>query len=263
LLPAQTFARDELQEAQTGGDICLQICADDEQVAFHAARNLIRMGKGVLVVRHMQKGFLPEREPGNTSAPRNLFGFKDGSANLNAGDANAMNQHVWVSAEDPGSVGWMTGGSYLAYRQFSFRIETWDRSSLAEQEQIFGRDKQHGAPLNIHRPTAQDEFATPDLTHPSIDKNSHMSLAHSSRNGGAKILRRAYNFSNGMDPLGRINAGLLFISFQRSLADQFVPIQTRLAASDLMNEYVVTTGSGYFAVPKAPKTGSYWGAEFL
>jgi deferrochelatase/peroxidase EfeB len=173
-----------------------------------------------------------------------------------------MSQHVWVGAGDSDSIEWMTGGTYLAYRQFSFRIETWDRSSLAEQEQIFGRDKHYGAPLSVNTPTAKDEFTAPDLSHPAIDTNSHMALAHSSRNGGAKILRRAYNFSNGLDQLGRVNAGLLFISFQRSLADQFVPIQKQLAAADLMNEYVVTTGSAYFAVPKAPASGSYWGAEF-
>lgn len=34
------FPKEQLQDKYTGGDIVIQACADDEQVAFHAVRNL-------------------------------------------------------------------------------------------------------------------------------------------------------------------------------------------------------------------------------
>ena len=261
LLPSQRFARDQLIDAQTGGDILLFITAADEQVAFHAARNLIRMAKGVFSVRHIQPGFLPGAGDGQQT-PRNLFGFKDGTANFDPKDADLAAEHLLVAESDEPQAAWLVGGTFAAFRQFRMTLETWDRSSLGEQQQIFGRSKHHGAPLHIANPETKDEFADMDLAAPEIDANSHVALAHPSRNEGHRILRRAFNYSAGIDEFGRLDAGLVFFALQRSLDRQFVPMQTKLAASDLMNEYVITTGSAYFAVPRAPEAGSHWGSEF-
>jgi deferrochelatase/peroxidase EfeB len=155
----------------------------------------------------------------------------------------------------------MAGGSYLVARKIRMVIETWDRQQLGEQERIIGRDKGEGAPLS-----GGTEFTEPNFLAlakdggTKIDPDSHVRLAHPSVNGGAQLLRRGYNFVDGNDELGRLNAGLFFIAFQRDPRTQFIPIQRRLATNDLMNEYVRHVGSGVFAVPPGATEGSYVGA---
>ena len=144
----------------------------------------------------------------------------------------------------------MTGGSYLVNRKIRMTIETWDRTSLREQERIVGRNKGEGAPLS-----GGSEFSEPDFAltgrgdAPLIDEAAHVRLAHPDTNSGATLLRRGYNFVDGNDDLGRLNAGLFFICFQRDPRTQFVPVQLSLARNDAMNEYVRHVGSGIFAVP--------------
>jgi deferrochelatase/peroxidase EfeB len=155
----------------------------------------------------------------------------------------------------------MAGGSYLVARKIRMVIETWDRQQLGEQERIIGRDKGEGAPLS-----GGTEFSDPNFLSVAkdggtkIDPDSHVRLAHPTMNSGAQLLRRGYNFVDGNDELGRLNAGLFFIAFQRDPRKQFIPIQQRLAQNDLMNEYVRHVGSGVFAVPPGAKEGSYVGA---
>lgn len=253
------FAGDQIAADRAGSDIIIQVCADDDQVAFHAIRNLIRIAKGTLEPLWLQSGFSgASKAVASPHTPRNLFGFKDGTNNLNVNDSNETNRHLWASE------GWMAGGTYLAVRNFRFDIETWDRSALVEQEQVFGRNKGEGAPLS-----GGTEFTKPDFSAKSptgenaIATDSHMALAHPSKHGGAKILRRAYNYSNGADKFGRIEAGLMFLSFQRDLATQFVPIQRLLANSDRLNEYVKVVGSGAYACPPGLKPGQYWGYQLF
>ena len=245
---------------KNGGDLILQICADDEQVAFHAMRNLVRIGKGIVVPQWTQSGFSGSTASlGVSHTPRNLFGFKDGTANINISDTKTLDQHVWANGAD-----WFAGGSYLAVRLTRMNIETWDRSALREQEQVFGRNKGEGAPLS-----GGSEMAQPDFTKKNTDgstaiaKDSHMALAHPSKHGGAKMLRRPYSFSNGIDEVGQINAGLVFLSFQRDLENHFIPVQRALSSNDRMNEYVKVVGSGAFACPPGLKPGQYWGHQLF
>ena len=140
------FAGDEIDAPRSEGDLAIQSCANDPTVAFHAIRNLTRIGRGVVALRWSQQGF------GRTSVtdaeqvtPRNLMGFKDGTNNLVVEDTDALDDHVWVGAEDDPA--WMRGGSYLVTRRIRMMLEVWDRSTLADQELTIGRDKQEGAPL--------------------------------------------------------------------------------------------------------------------
>lgn len=254
------FANDQLHADKNGGDLILQICADDEQVAFHAMRNLVRIGKGIVVPQWTQSGFSGSTASlGVSHTPRNLFGFKDGTANINISDTQTLDQHVWANGAD-----WFAGGSYLAVRLTRMNIETWDRSALREQEQVFGRNKGEGAPLS-----GGSEMAQPDFTKKNTDgstaiaKDSHMALAHPSKHGGAKMLRRPYSFANGLDEVGQINAGLVFLSFQRDLENHFIPVQRALSSNDRMNEYVKVVGSGAFACPPGLKPGQYWGHQLF
>ena len=249
LIDLPHFPGDALIDALVGGDLCVQACSDDPQIAVHAIRNLSRIAFGRAKLRWSQLGF--GRTSSTTRAqatPRNLFGFKDGTANMRAEDVSTVDKEVWVSPDD--GVAWMTGGSYLVARKIRMTIETWDRTSLREQERIIGRTKGEGAPLS-----GGTEFSAPDFTltgradAPLIDETAHVRLAHPSTNAGAQMLRRGYNFVDGNDDLGRLNAGLFFISFQRDPREQFVPVQLSLARNDAMNEYVRHVGSGIFAVP--------------
>ncbi|MEU2247287.1 iron uptake transporter deferrochelatase/peroxidase subunit [Streptomyces sp. NPDC019224] len=252
LVDLPKFPGDNLDKARSGGDLCVQACADDPQVAVHAIRNLARIGMGRTAIRWSQLGF------GKTSSttpdaqtPRNMFGFKDGTRNVSGTDTAALDRHVWAGAGD--GPAWMAGGSYLVARRIRMHIETWDRTSLQEQEDVFGRDKGEGAPVG--RSKERDE---PFLK--AMLPTAHVRLAHPDSNDGAMILRRGYSFTDGTDGLGRLDAGLFFLAYQRDTRKAFVPLQRRLAAHDALNEYIQHVGSAHFAVPPGVRdTDDWWG----
>ncbi len=258
------FAHDALLPQISGGDLCVQACSNDPQVAVHAVRNLARIGFGVVSVRWSQLGFGRTSSTSTSQAtPRNLFGFKDGTANIKAEETRDLEDQVWVQAGD--GADWMVGGSYLVTRKVRMLIENWDRTSLAEQEAIVGRSKGSGAGLG-----QSGEFETLDFTRkgpdgePMIAVDSHVRLAHQTFNNGARLLRRGYNFVDGSDGLGRLDAGLFFMAYQRDPRRQFVPIQSQLARNDAMNEYVRHVSSSLFACPPGvTEGGGYWGSSLL
>ena len=241
-LPA--FPKEQLREQYTGGDIVIQACADDEQVAFHAVRNLIRKGRNKVTMKWSQSGFAAIGDRMET--PRNLFGFKDGTANVTT--EKDFDKVVWADSND-----WMKNGSYMAVRRIIMHLETWDRTNLQEQENTFGRYKESGAPFG-----KQNEFDEVDLSLLPVD--SHVRLA---KEVDLPILRRSYSYSDGIDPkTGQFDAGLLFIAFQKD-PDRFVKIQTNLGADDKMNEYVTHIGSGLFACFGGVKEGGYIGQDLF
>ena len=233
----------------------MQTCSDDPQVAVHAVRNLTRIAAGRAAIRWAQLGFgkASSTEPAGPT-PRNLFGFKDGTANISGTDTAALKEHVWAQPSDGPT--WMTGGTYLVARRIRMLIETWDRTSLDEQEAIIGRSKGVGAPLGQGRERAR---VTPD----ALPTTSHVRLAHPSLHGGARLLRRGYNFVDGSDGLGHLDAGLFFLAYQRDPRTQFVPIQHELARHEAMNEYLRHTGSALFAVPPGVDSSGWWGQTLL
>ncbi|TFD50588.1 deferrochelatase/peroxidase EfeB [Cryobacterium frigoriphilum] len=262
LTPLPHFPGDMLEAGRSDGDLCIQACADDPQVAVHAIRNLSRIAFGRAAIRWSQLGFGRTSSTSTSQAtPRNLFGFKDGTANIKAEEPDAVNDQVWVGDGDGPT--WLAGGSYLVARRIRMTIETWDRTLLREQETVFGRTKGAGAPLS-----GGTEFSEPDFVivgradAPLIDHAAHVRLAHPTQNAGTRMLRRGYNFVDGNDELGRLNAGLFFISFQRS-PEQFTRVQLNLAKNDALNEYIRHVGSALFAVPPGAATGSYVGAALF
>jgi deferrochelatase/peroxidase EfeB len=166
-----------------------------------------------------------------------------------------------VAPEDEkGGGAWMAGGSYLVARRIRMHIEVWDRTSLHEQEEIFGRDKKQGAPLGD-----VDEFAALDFERkgpdggPAIPATAHVRLAHASQLSGIRLLRRGYNFTDGTDGVGHLDAGLFFLAYMRDPGRQFVPMQRALAARDGLNEYIEHNGSAVFACPPGIRPGQWWG----
>ncbi|MFJ7774526.1 iron uptake transporter deferrochelatase/peroxidase subunit [Streptomyces yangpuensis] len=255
LVDLELFPGDNLDPARSGGDLCVQACADDPQVAVHAIRQLARIGFGRVAVRWSQLGF------GKTSSttpdeqtPRNMMGFKDGTRNISGTDKAALDKHVWVGAGDGSD--WLTGGSYLVARRIRMNIETWDRTPLQEQEDIFGRDKGEGAAVGKSK--ERDE---PFLK--AMKPEAHVRLAHPDSNNGATILRRGYSFTDGTDGLGRLDAGLFFLAYQRDVRTGFVPVQRNLAKSDVLNEYIQHVGSAVFAVPPGVRDKDDWWGRAL
>ncbi len=263
LAPLPVFPADDLDPARSDGDVRLQACANDPQVAVHAIRNLVRIGFGKVAVRWSQLGFGRTSSTSRAQAtPRNLFGFKDGTNNLKAEDGDALEEHVWVRPGD--GPDWLVDGTYLVARRIRMHIEIWDRTSLTEQEAIVGRDKGVGAPLG-----QLDEFDKVDLHvrgeggTPLIGEQAHIRLASPESLGGVRLLRRGYNFTDGTDGLGHLDAGLFFVASARDAHRQFVPMQQALSTQDVMMEYLEHTGSGLFVVPPGVVDGGFWGESLF
>jgi len=254
---------EDLDPNYTGGDLCIQACSDDPLVAFHAVRNMARIGMGVVEHNWMELGFGRTSTTSTAQAtPRNLLGFKDGTRNIKAEQTDLLDQYVWAGQETDQP--WMRGGSYLVARKIRIFVENWDRDYLQDQENTIGRVKVSGGPLS-----GGTEFSTPDFTAtvatttgaselPAIPAHAHIRLASFEHNDGTRILRRGYSFTDGIDPqAGTLLGGLFFIAFMKDPA-QFIKLQTALA-SDALNEYVHHTGSGVFACPPGLNPGQHWG----
>jgi deferrochelatase/peroxidase EfeB len=260
LEPLPHFSADALEPRRTGGDLCIQACADDPQVAVHAVRNLVRLGFGTTTVRWSQLGFGRTSTTSTAqSTPRNLFGFKDGTANVKAEEAAALSDHVWVGPGDDVAAGWLAGGTYLVARRINQTVEVWDRQSLGDQEQLVGRTKDSGAPLSGGEEFTEPDFGMPGRDGPVIPVDAHVRVVHPTQNGGVRMLRRGYNFVDGSNDVGGLDAGLFFLAFVRDPRTHFIPVQRAMAENDALMEYLRFTGQALFAVPPGIKPGDYVG----
>jgi deferrochelatase/peroxidase EfeB len=258
------FPGDNLDAARSGGDLCVQACADDPQVAVHAIRNLARIGFGTVAVRWSQLGFgRTSTTSTSQSTPRNLFGFKDGTANVKAEEAAALDEHIWVGDGDDARAGWLAGGSYLVARRINMTIEVWDRQPLGDQESFVGRTKDSGAPLSGGGEFTEPDFTMPGSEGPVIPRDSHVRVVHPDQNDGVRMLRRGYNFVDGTDALGGLNAGLFFLAYVRDPRTHFIPVQLRMAKVDALMEYLKVTGSALFAVPPGAQPGEHVGQSLF
>jgi deferrochelatase/peroxidase EfeB len=269
LVDLPRFNGDQLVETRTGGDLSVQACADDPQVAFHAVRQLARLAYGAAEIRWTQVGSIANFAPGQTQ--RNLMGFKDGTGNPSVLDADAMDKFVWAGDEGPA---WMRGGSYLVVRRIRMALEHWDRMNVAFQEQTIGRQKYSGAPLG-----GKGEFEPANLDavdkdgNPLIADNAHLRLATAATNDGAKIFRRPYSYNDGVNftserwPPWRqgmeYDAGLLFICYQRDPRNGFIKLFDRMSKLDMLNQFVTHTGGGIFACPGGIAAGQFVGQRLF
>jgi deferrochelatase/peroxidase EfeB len=254
-LPA--FTGDALVPTRSGGDLSVQCCSDTRLVAEHGLRTLARMAAGRAVVRWVQAGFNePPSNPADGSG-RNLFGFKDGTANLDSSDAARMARNVWVDPAD--GPAWLAGGTYQVYRRVVMIMKTWDESVLSEQEDVMGRRRATGAPFGGTRETDPVRSELMPLT-------AHVRVANP-RTGtdseNERILRRGYSFHDGLAADGSFDAGLAFIAYQRDPRRQFITMQTRLAANDALNEYITHTASAIFVIPPGTTATGYVGETLL
>jgi deferrochelatase/peroxidase EfeB len=251
LAAMEQFPNDALEAHMCHGDIALQFCSNTAETNIHALRDILRHTPDLLALRWKIDGFLPPhtiKKLGKETV-RNLLGFKDGTANLDASDQTLMNEIVWVqpNSDEPA---WTSGGTYQVIRVIRMFVERWDRTALVEQQQIIGREKADGAPL-----TYADEHDAPDYgADPKGERvplTAHIRLANPRTEGtqANRILRRGYNYSRGLTNAGQLDMGLLFVCFQSDLAAGFLAVQSRLNGERL-EEYIKPVGGGYFfAVP--------------
>ena len=269
LVDLPRFAGDQLDEKRSGGDLSVQACADDPQVAFHAVRELARIAYGATEMRWAQTGFVPATP--NTETGRNLMGFKDGTNNPSPAKAADMEKFVWAGEEAPD---WMRGGSYLVVRRIRIALEHWDRMTLAFQEQAVGRHKYSGAPLgSAHEFDAANLDAQDKDGNSVIPDSSHIRLAGAASNDGMRILRRGYSYNDGVSftserwPPWRqgmeYDAGLLFLAYQRDPRTGFIKIFDKMSKLDMLNQFVTHTGSGIFACPRGVERGGYIGSRLF
>jgi deferrochelatase/peroxidase EfeB len=263
LISLPHFAGDELATADSDGDVFLQACADDPQVAFHAVRSIARIAPDVATLRWTQVGFSPDNAGGT---PRNLMGFKDGTMNSNLHPPASPQATLWAGPEGPA---WMHHGSYLVYRRIRITLEHWDRLPPGLQEQVIGRHKLTGAPLG-----QPGEFSPLDLDKrdaqgsPVIPAGAHVRLAAPQANNGAVIVRRAFSYNNGTTAFTErwppwrqaleYDAGLLFLAYQKDPRNGFVPIFTRLAEADALNQFTTHTASAVLAIPPGATGPGDW-----
>jgi deferrochelatase/peroxidase EfeB len=258
LTPLGPLPGEQLEEQISGGDLCVQACSNDPQVAFHAVRNLARAARGAAALRWMQFGFgRTSATSSPTATGRNLQGFKDGTNNLKGDDEEQMKQFVWVGSDEPQS--WFRNGTYMVTRRVRMFVEAWDRDELGDQQNVIGRFKDNGAPLTGTEEHDKPDFeARDDKGEFVIPATSHVRLANPYSNNGLRILRRGYSFTNGIDPAtGELDAGLFFVAFQRDPHKQFAAIQRQLGAKDALIEYIQHRSSGLFAVPPGVSQGGY------
>lgn len=259
-LPA--YDTDELRPEWSGGDIVLQMCADDKVTLAHAARNMIRNAASYLDVRWVQVGFQHAggaRQPGQT--PRNLFGQKDGTVNPRT--AREFTDQVWIDSGPE----WLRGGSAMVVRRIEMDMDGWDVLDRKSRTEITGREIDTGAPVG-----GKDEFETVNLDAtdsfglPVTDPQSHVARAMPPKDAPhQKLLRRVYNYDLPPEPEGRFtsNTGLVFICYQKDPLKQFHPIQLRLSESDRLNQWIFHIGSAVFVMPGGTEDDEYWAQSLL
>lgn len=256
------LANDRLDPARSHGDLLLTIAADTPDVAIFALRQLMRRTRGAMTLRWMVDGFNRNSNPGPGKAPvRNLMGFRDGTANLDASDADQMRRHVIVRPGDD-EPAWTVGGAYEAVRIIRMFVEFWDRTALSEQEALIGRHKQSGAPLDGRVETDVPDYAAdPDGELTPLDAHIRLANPRTADTENDLILRRGFSYSRGFDGAGRLDQGLAFIAFVRSLG-QFLRVEDRLDGEPL-EEYIQPEGGGFFfALPGATR-GTFLGESLM
>ena len=256
LTPMRIFPDDSPEAAWMHGDLLIQLCANNPDTVHHALRDLTRHTRGAMQMRWKMHGYNPPPRP--SGAGRNLLGFKDGTANPVGGQASSL---VWV--DDPAEPAWARGGSYQVVRLIRMLVEFWDRVSINEQEKMFGRRRDSGAPLDGNAETDDPNYGA-DPKGSVIPLTSHIRMANprTPATENQRLVRRSYSYDLGVDANGQLQAGHVFVCYQQDVQRQFETVQKRLAGEPLV-DYVQPFGGGYFFTLPGVRDSSDWYASGL
>jgi deferrochelatase/peroxidase EfeB len=252
------FPGNALDPARSHGDLLIQICAGHRDTVVHTLRELLRPVRGALALRWSIDGFAgTPRGPSPHSSPRNLFAFRDGTANPDTNDDSLMRQLVWVNA-DAGEPSWTAGGTYQVVRAIRMHVEFWDRVGLSEQQNMIGRTRDSGAPLGGSYEFEDPRFdLDPKGTRIPLDAHIRLANPRTAASAEQRILRRGYNYHRGFDQAGQLDQGLLFVAFNQDIERQFATIQRRLSEEPMM-DYITPVGGGYFFAPPGSRGATDW-----
>jgi deferrochelatase/peroxidase EfeB len=251
-----SFPNDDLDAARSHGDVLVQLCAGQRDTLAHALRELMRPVRGALSLRWAIDGFSSApRGPSPKNHQRNLFGFRDGTANPDVTDAKKMNQLIWVGPAN-GEPAWASGGTYQVMRTIRMHVEFWDRVGLSEQENMIGRRRDSGAPLGGTDESQRPRYdLDPDGKRIPLDAHIRMANPRTPQTDDSRILRRGFNYHRGFDEAGQLDQGLVFVAFNQDIERQFATVQKRLADEPLI-DYITPVGGGYFFAPRGARGGS-------
>jgi deferrochelatase/peroxidase EfeB len=251
LRPMPVFTNDALEPAWLHGDLSLQLCANNPDTIHHAIRDITKHTRGGMQLRWKMEGYNSPPRPSGTG--RNLLGFKDGTANPSGSLADDL---VWV--DDPAEPTWARGGSYQVVRLIRMLVEFWDRVSITEQEGMFGRRRDSGAPLDgTVESDVPDYAADPHGNVIPLDSHIRMANPRTAQTANQRLIRRSYNYDLGVDANGNLQAGHIFLAYNQDVQRQFETVQLRLADEPLV-DYVQPFGGGYFFVLPGVTSASDW-----
>jgi Dyp-type peroxidase family len=207
------FPGDAVQSQDLGGKLFVQICGDDPAAVRDAASRLRPDGR----LRWREQGFCH-------SDSTNMLGFKDGIV-------------VPKTPQEFDDEVWLPDGSTIAVvRRMKLDVAGFAAMPVADQERVFGRRKHDAVPLSggeevdLSAKTPDGEYVIP--------ADAHVRRAHPLMAGAGLMLRRSYNYAEG----------LLFISYQRELKT-FVNTMYRMTDGDALLRYATTTSSAAFRIP--------------
>ncbi|WP_181058105.1 MULTISPECIES: Dyp-type peroxidase [unclassified Pseudoclavibacter] len=263
LVDLPDFPGDQLDPQSSYGGVFVQLCSDDAVYLGGALRAVRLAAASVLLPRWQMNGFRGVTAATTSSNGRNLMGQIDGTNNIAVSRASTGGA-VWVDAASPD---WMTGGSYVAVRRFHMLLNSWEAAGAEVRDHTVGRHIATGAPLGAQQESDPvDLDAVDEAGSPVIPADAHIRLAAPRRGAGEEMLRRSYSYSTGrlVDEDGDEDAGLIFISYQSDPTTSFIPVQQRLAESDALNRFTITTSSALFAIlPGVNAEGDWYGRALL